>query len=81
MFPFDFTTICLIQDHKVDLVVYGPDPIEERWGWAIAISGRGIIVYETGFIYESEILAQDDCLKFTLSAEDIGVKTLKRQNS
>lgn len=74
MFPFDLHTIRAIQSELVDKVIYGPDPIDERWGWAIICSGT--ILYESGFVYDERLQAKQECNVFVLKAWDISVETI-----
>lgn len=67
MFPFNFPTICAIQNGSAQAYVYGPDPIELRWGWAVGT------FYDSGLIYLSKTTAEDDCKIFVEGARKISV--------
>jgi hypothetical protein len=75
MYPFNLNTLAKLQNSAgIDKVVYGPDPIEDRWGWAILYYGA--ILYESGFVYELELQARQDCEMFTAQAQMIQVNKI-----
>lgn len=60
MFPLNFETIRTIKEEKTHIIIYGPDPHDNRWGWAIVVSDTDAIVFDTGFVYASTCLVDDD---------------------